>query len=167
MTSFWSYFWPLFAGGIVIGAIAGLVAWRKKSRRVVALVVGVALALAGVGLWHGPLGAAGRFTAHVERMARESLVFYEMPKVTAHLHRNPLSRRLVLAGPAGNDWQRSETVRLFSQVPGVSAATWSEQDSGTPLILEGAGAAMLGFILGLMLAYLIELRRRYNAQWNW
>jgi hypothetical protein len=166
MNTFWSYFWPLIAGGMVIGAIAGLVAWRKRSRRGIALAAGCALALAGAGLWHGPLGAADRFTAEVERMAHESLVFYEMPKVTAHLHRHPLTRQLVLAGP-GNDWQRSEMARLFSEVPGVSAATWSEQDSGPPLILEGAGAALLGFILGLLLAYLIELRRRYNAQWNW
>jgi hypothetical protein len=28
-------------------------------------------------------------------------------------------------------------------------------------------ASLLGFLLGLLLAYLVELRRRYNAQWNW
>ena len=27
--------------------------------------------------------------------------------------------------------------------------------------------AVLGFLFGLLLAYLIELHRRYNAQWNW
>jgi hypothetical protein len=26
---------------------------------------------------------------------------------------------------------------------------------------------VLGFLFGLLLAYLIELRRRYNAQWTW
>ena len=27
--------------------------------------------------------------------------------------------------------------------------------------------ALLGFLLGWMLAYFIELRRRHNAQWSW
>jgi hypothetical protein len=27
--------------------------------------------------------------------------------------------------------------------------------------------AVLGFLFGLLVAYLVELRRRYNAQWNW
>jgi hypothetical protein len=36
-----------------------------------------------------------------------------------------------------------------------------------PLIAEGAAVAVLGFLLGLLLAYLVELRRRYNAQYNW
>jgi hypothetical protein len=26
---------------------------------------------------------------------------------------------------------------------------------------------VVGFLFGLLVAYLIELRRRYNAQWNW
>ena len=52
-------------------------------------------------------------------------------------------------------------------LPGVSAATWSNAGGGTPLIAEGAGTSLLGFLIGLVLAYLVELRRRYNAQWNW
>ena len=28
-------------------------------------------------------------------------------------------------------------------------------------------AALISFGLGLLLAYLLELRRRYNAQWSW
>jgi membrane associated rhomboid family serine protease len=36
-----------------------------------------------------------------------------------------------------------------------------------PLIAEGAAGAVLGFLFGLLLAYLVELRRRYNAQYNW
>jgi hypothetical protein len=38
---------------------------------------------------------------------------------------------------------------------------------GTPLIAEGGLIALLGFLVGLLLAYLVELRRRYNAQWSW
>ena len=33
--------------------------------------------------------------------------------------------------------------------------------------LLGAGIALLGFLFGLLLAYLGELHRRHNAQWNW
>jgi hypothetical protein len=35
------------------------------------------------------------------------------------------------------------------------------------LIVEGMAVALLGFLFGLLVAYLVELRRRYNSQWNW
>jgi len=85
--------------------------------------------------------------------------------VEAQLHRAPLSRRLLLSGPA-DDFQRSELVRIMSDVPGVGRATW-DQSSGIPLMVESAALSLLGFLGGLLLAYLVELRRRYNAQWRW
>jgi len=36
-----------------------------------------------------------------------------------------------------------------------------------PLLVEALVAATAGFIFGLGLAYLNELRRHNNAQWNW
>jgi hypothetical protein len=66
-----------------------------------------------------------------------------------------------------DDWQRGELARLFSQLPGVSRATWSEADAGLPLFVEAVLTAISGFLGGLLIAYLVELRRRYNAQWNW
>jgi hypothetical protein len=88
-----------------------------------------------------------------------------MNQISAHLHHDPLTRRIDLSGPA-DDFQRSEIARLLSQIPGVSSARWSDR-GGVPLIAEGAGISLLGFLLGLLLAYLVELRRRHNAQWNW
>ena len=76
-------------------------------------------------------------------------------------------RTLVLSGKPATDFQRTELVRLFSQLPGVGRAQWENSPAGTPLVVEGAAIAVLGFLFGLLLAYLIELHRRYNAQWNW
>jgi cell division protein FtsX len=89
-----------------------------------------------------------------------------MTKVHADLHRGPLTRRVLLSGPA-DDFQRSELARLIEEIPGVREARWSADGGGIPLIVEGMAAALLGFLFGLLLAYLVELRRRYNAQWNW
>jgi hypothetical protein len=185
MNAWWSYFWPAFAAGLVIGALAGSIAYRARilapkdpasrekqvvkpepGKRMRTLIVGFLLSLAAAGLWHGPFGAAGRFTSQVERSARQTLNNYEMYKVTAHLHHGPLTRRLILSGPA-DDFQSSELVRIMGTLPGVSGARWSATSGGPPLIVEGAAVAVLGFLLGLVLAYLLELRRRYNAQWNW
>jgi hypothetical protein len=185
MSPWWSYFWPAFAIGLVVGVVAGSIAWRvkilppkdrlsnekqlvkpepRKSRT--ALLGGLALTIAAAAFWHGPLGAADRFTAQVERSARQTLDAWEMTQVTAHLHRGPLSRRLILSGSA-DDFQQSELVRIMSGVPGVGSVRWSAEPGGPPLLLEGIVIAVLGFLLGLLLAYLVELRRRYNAQWNW
>jgi hypothetical protein len=166
MNTLWSYFWPILAEALVIGVIAGSIAFRRRKKRHLARAAGVVIALALAALWHGPLGGAERFTTRVERDARATLNFYEMSEVTAHLHRGPLSRHLVLSGP-GDDFQRNELVRTMGTLPGVGGAGWSDTAGGPPLIAEAAAAAILGFLLGLLLAYLAELHRRYNAQWNW
>jgi hypothetical protein len=184
MNALWSYFWPVFGAGVIIGVIAAAIGFRAprvrsedeaavataleqwRRRRLRALVAGVGLTIAFSALWHGPFGAADRFTSQVERNARQTLDSYEMTKITAHLHHRPLTRRLILAGPA-DDFQSSELVRIMGGLPGVSAARWSARGGGPPLIAEGAAVALMGFLFGLLLAYLVELRRRYNAQWNW
>jgi hypothetical protein len=166
LNALWAYFWPLAAAGLLIGAIAGSFGFRRRGKGAKALAVGVAASLAAAALWHGPLGAADRFTTRVERGAREALDYYEMTKVAAHFHRAPLTRTLILSGPA-DDFQSSELIRLLNQLPGVSRTSWTDKAGGLPLIAEGAGVALLGFLFGLLLAYLVELRRRYNAQWTW
>jgi uncharacterized integral membrane protein len=186
MNAFWTYFWPAIGVGLVFGILAGSLAFRVKIVRskehpkeptliarprrqtVILLAGGIVAAIVAASLWHGPLGAAHRFTATIERQSREALDHYEMSKVSAHLHRAPLTRQLVFTDPGGlTDFQHSELVRLFSQLPGVHVASWSEQSQWLPLIVEAALTAISGFLLGLLVAYLVELRRRHNSQWNW
>jgi hypothetical protein len=163
MSVFWEYFWPLVAFGLVGGGISGLIGFRQRRRSF--LVIGAVVAVAGAALWHWPLGAADRLRSQVDTTARAVLIDWEMSQVQGRLHREPLTRRLMLSGRA-DDFQRAELVRIMSQVPGVSTATWSRR-SGVPLIVEAAGAALLGFLAALLLAYVVELRRRHNAQWRW
>jgi hypothetical protein len=166
VNALWSYFWPAFGAGIAVGIIAGAIAFRRKPMRYASLAIGVLGTVALSALWHGPVGGADRFSAEVERGLQKTLVYYDMTQVQAHLHHGPLTRRVSLSGQA-DDFQRSELVRLMDDVPGVSATAWSANDGGLPLIVEGGLVAVLGFLFGLLVAYLIELRRRYNAQWNW
>jgi hypothetical protein len=165
MNAFWAYFWPIFVIGFLAGALGSLFGYRKPAKRRTVLAGAFAIALGATLLWHGPFGAADRFSTQVERMARGSLESWEMPQVSAHLHHGPLTRRILLSGPA-DDFQRGELVKIIETIPGVSRASWSDQP-GVPLIVEALGLAVSGFLLGLLVAYLIELRRRYNAQWNW
>jgi hypothetical protein len=186
MNAFWTYFWPTIGIGLIFGILAGSLAFRVKIVRskerpkdptliarprrqtIILLTGGLVAAILAASLWHGPLGAADRLTARIERQSRQALDHYEMVKVSAHLHRAPLTRQLVLAGPADlDDFQRGELVRLFSQLPGVHVASWSERSQWLPLIVEAALGAIGGFLLGLLVAYLVELRRRHNSQWNW
>lgn len=125
-----------------------------------------AAAVAGSLLWSGPFGAADRFSERVERNVRLILDDYEMTRVEARLMRAPLNRTLMLKGPA-NDLQRSELVRIMASLPSVSEARWGPGRGTMPLFAEGGLAALAGFLVGLFLAYLLDLHRRYNAQWNW
>ena len=166
MNAFWSYFWPAFGAGLLLGVIAGAIGFRPRAKRNLALGTGVVVSIAAAILWHGPLGAADRFATEVDRNARRTAIYYEVPQVIAHLHRDPLTRQILLSGPA-DDFQRVELVRLMEDIPGVSDATWSSGGGTLPLVAEGSAVSILGFLFGLLLAYLVELRRRYNAQWNW
>lgn len=128
--------------------------------------LGAVLSIALAALWHGPLGAADRFAMEVNLTVRSALIYNEIPEVKGHLHTRPLTRRVMLSGPA-DDFQRSELIKVMGEVPGVGSASWAADGGGTPLIVEGTIAGVVGFLLGLVLAYLIDLRRRYNTQWNW
>jgi hypothetical protein len=165
VNAFWAYFWPPFGAGLAVGIIAGAFVFRRRRSRNLALAIGVAATVALAALWHGPLGGADSFSTTVERTVREAVVNNEIPEVSGHLHRNPLTRRVLLSGPA-DDFQRRQLIILMNEVPGVESASWTG-GTGVPLILEGIAVAVLGFLLGLLVAYLRELRRRFNAQWNW
>lgn len=163
------YFWPSFAAGLVVGAIAFTIVFRRKLsgfRKWLVLDVSVGVAALCSLLWSGPLGGGRRFIDAVEPTARATLDYYEMTQISAQLGHAPLTRQLILEGPA-DDFQTSELVRLMSQLPGVSNATWQGGNGALPIIVEGALVAVAGFLVGGLLAYLLELHRRYNAQWSW
>lgn len=171
MNALWDHYWPAITAALVIGAIAGTVAFRRAvraRRRNSALGLGVVATLALAMAWHGPLGASDRLAAAVEGETRKLLVAFEMGQVQARLERDPLRRTLLLAGRA-DDFQRSELVRILDAVPGVANAHWAgtPAPSTLPLWIEAALAALAGFGLGLILAYLLELRRRSRSEWRW
>lgn len=166
MNALWSYFLPALGAGLIAGVLTGSIAFRRRSGRVLVLGTGVAASILLAALWHGPLGGADRFDARVEGDIQKILTYFEMTRVKGHLHHNPLTRRVLLSGPA-DDFQRQGLAGYMNQIPGVSDTSWSSDGGGTPLIVEGLAIALLGFLFGLLLAYLVELRRRYNAQWNW
>lgn len=164
MNSWWQYFLPLFGAGLIVGTVCGTIAFRRN-KRWAPVIAGAAAAAALALLWHGPAGGAARLTAQVERRARLVLDDWEMPAVSARLQRAPLTRRLELSG-AADSFQRGELAKLMSFVPGVSSATWVRQRT-IPLFAEAIATSFLGFLLGLLLAYLVDLRRRHNAHWSW
>ncbi|HXG80342.1 MAG TPA: hypothetical protein VNJ05_00920 [Sphingomicrobium sp.] len=92
------------------------------NRRMI-LLAGIAATIGFSALWHGPLGAGERLTQKVEADARKTLDHYEMYQIQAHLDRSPLSRRLILSGPA-DDFQRSELIRILDETPGVLEVRW-------------------------------------------
>lgn len=169
MSPLWAYFWPSFAAGLIVGAVTFNYLVRRRltgMRKWLVIDGGVVVSAICSLIWSGPLGGGRRFIDTVEPLARRTLDYYEMTQITARLGHAPLTRTLILEGPA-DDFQHSELVRLFSQLPGVSKATFEPSNGALPIIVEGAGVAILGFLVGGFLAYLLELHRRHNAQWSW
>jgi hypothetical protein len=169
MNALWDHYWPAVTAALVIGVLAGAVGFRAPPRpRSAALLLGIGASIGAALAWHGPLGASERFASDVEGRTRQLLIDFEMGQVQARFERAPLRRTLVLAG-AADDFQRGELVRILDAVPGVASAHWQGAPASftLPLWLEAPIAALAGCGLGLLLSYLLELRRRSRAQWRW
>ena len=166
----WAIFWPMAVGAAMIGGVAGVLFFGKhgiapaKNRRVTIVMLGLVAVIAIALLSSGPLGAADRLTFLVERDARTTLTHYEMGQVDASLERSPLRRRLVMVGPA-DDFQRTELVRMMEELPGVEEARWNHHRAllPLPLFMEAMLLAFVGYLVGLVLAYIVELRRRSHG----
>ena len=91
--------------------------------RAAILAVGLGAIIALTWLWHGPMGAGERFAARIESAARAQLDRDEMVHVQARMERDPMVRRIILAGPA-DDFQRREIKRRLDAQPGVGEAIW-------------------------------------------
>ena len=87
------------------------------------ILIGVAATIAETALWHGPMGAGDRMATRAETIARRTLDYYELPMIQAQMQRSPLTRRLILSGPA-DDFQREELVRILDDIPGVLEVRW-------------------------------------------
>lgn len=126
-----------------------------------ALALGVVATLAAAALWHGPGGAANRFTARAELLMRTTLDHYEMPGVAVRMERGPLIRRLRFDG-AADDFQRSEILRIGREVPGIADTAWANRPAARalPLLAEVMLMALASFAIGAILAYIAALRRR-------
>ena len=178
MILIWDFYWPAIVLGLAIGAVSGLWLLRPiesadrrsaRNKRRLTFAGVIAAAVAATALWHGPLGAADRFAGTVETATRAELARLEMTQVQARLGRDPLTRRLALSGPA-DDFQRRELSRILREMPGVAGVRWvGSRARGVtlPLLLEAELMALVAFSLGLLLAYLIEIRRRARAEWSW
>jgi hypothetical protein len=86
-------------------------------------MLGLAAVMGFSALWHGPLGAGERLATKAEAAARAQLDRDEMFQLQARLQRGPLSRRLVVSGPA-DDFQRGEIIRRLDTIPGVLEVRW-------------------------------------------
>jgi hypothetical protein len=92
--------------------------------RTVILAIGIAAVIGLTWIWHGPLGAGDRLAAGLESRARAMLDHYEMTHVEVRMERGPLTRRIILSGPA-DAFQRREIKRMVETQSGVGEAAWS------------------------------------------
>ena len=130
------------------------------------LLAGIAITLAAGALWHGPLGAGARLAARMEGRTQQLLVEWDMTQVRGAVAKAPLARRVILSGKA-DDFQRRELKKLVALLPGVEAVSFAGEPAPKtlPLVVEAELAALIGFSIGLIIAYLGELRRR-SRQWD-
>lgn len=139
-----------------------------KMTRTRLFLLGIAATAAFSGLWNGPLGASERFAAKADRIARVTLDTYELPQIQSVMQRDPSARRMVLSGPA-DEFQRIELLRIMNDIPGIIDVRWMRKDGSyaagsyvLPLAIEALLLSLVGFTAGMIIMYLLELRRRAN-----
>jgi hypothetical protein len=131
--------------------------------------IGLLLALAAAGIWHGPLGYGERLIDRLQSDAEAGIAKSELPGIKVSLHRDPLARAARLSGPA-NDLQReglgsqkgvSDYVR---DVEGMGDVRWADEAKDgrriVPLLLETMAFAALAYFIGLGLGWFLWGRRR-------
>ncbi|MGZ8285636.1 MAG: hypothetical protein ACXW27_05415 [Allosphingosinicella sp.] len=131
--------------------------------------IGLLLALAAAWIWHAPLGYGERLIDRLEGEAKAEVAKAELPGIRVSLSRDPLARAVRLSGPA-NDLQREglgsqKGVSDYARdVDGISGVRWADEpDSGRriiPLLLETVALAVLAYLAGLGLGWLLWGRRR-------
>ncbi len=93
-------------------------------------LIGLAAVLAMGWLSHGPLGNGEALVAGLEAQARAAVATSELKGVEARMERDPLSRTLVLSGPA-NDYQREGMGQFpglndrIREIEGISSFRWA------------------------------------------
>jgi hypothetical protein len=88
------------------------------------LPLGIFAVIAETFLLHGPGGAGERVAAKIERAANTEIRRLELPLVRARVERGPLTRSLVLSGPA-DSFQQVELARILSSISGIGDARWT------------------------------------------
>jgi hypothetical protein len=89
------------------------------------------LAVAAMGwLSHGPLGNGEALVSALEARARAVVVASQVSGVDARMQRDPMSREVVLSGPA-NDYQREGMGQFpglndrIREIEGISSLRWA------------------------------------------
>lgn len=130
MSALWDFYWPVFTAGMLVGLATGWFAFYRRARISLArLTAGAAMSVAAAALWHGPLGAGDRLGSTMATAARAELDRIELPFITARVERGPLSRTLILAGPA-DPFQHRELPRYMKQIRGVDKVRWANPPAG-------------------------------------
>ena len=170
MNLLWDYYWPAIVAAVIVGVMTGRVAFQRFAgqRRIFAFAAGAIAAVGFTALWHGPLGSGDRLANSLQTSVRQLLVAFEVPQFQSQVERSPIRRTILLSGPA-DKFQRAETVRILNDTPGVAAARWKDSSGGSslPVLAELTLASLVAFGLGLLLSYLLELRRRSRSEWRW
>jgi hypothetical protein len=132
------------------------------------MLIGLLVALAAAGAWHGPLGRGEKLIDRLEAEAKAEVARTELPGISVRLSRAPLARTVTLAGPA-NDLQREglgsqKGVSDYARdVAGIADVRWADSPGGgrvVPLLLETLALAALAYLIGLGLGWLLWGRRR-------
>ena len=134
------------------------------------LLIGLAAALLGAWLHHGPYGGGERFVASLEQRAQLRLRFAELPGVSVRMQRDPLARVALLSGEA-NEFQRHGmgsfpgiNDRMLT-IPGMAAIRWEGEESGSalPLVVETLLLAAAAWLIGLGIGWLLFGRRKRQS----